>query len=463
MRSFARAFARNLLIFTVCGVAGPVLLVAGAAGVSGGEGGVPLAFLVAGAVFTVAIPVSAYRFTRRHHPVVTGRDHAPDAHGRDDDTLVVWSPTARLPAQGGRLATAQVREATLVSYGQDWEATYQSYGDPDPDEPKPRVRLRLWVHPDGGEPFESTATWRVPSLCLAAVTAGRLVAVVHPDVAEGLVVDWPRSALLSGVRTCRLVGLDGRRVDLTGRPDLLLEQMRTARATGRLPLDGDTIDLRRVDPAAAARLRRLVERAAAGPAPPEPVPDPGARWLVDRLPGPAAAFGTVDRRWARHGGQLVRGRLLELRGTNTFQYDGPVLKTVLRFFPGDDVVPVDARKKLTVPMNYLALLHRTKQLVVRVDADRRSYEVDWARTNLAAGVAPAVVIGTDGREYDLTGRFEPLLAVMRLLVTHRVNTSGNVLDLRHRRLAGVAAQVEAVCRARPDQDPLFSPSRRPPA
>ncbi|WP_229403441.1 hypothetical protein [Micromonospora okii] len=451
MESFARRFVGNLLIFTACGVAGPVLLLAGAAGVSGGEGDVPLAFLVVGVVFTLAIPVAAYLFTRRHHPGITGRDGASGTHGWDDDTLVLWTPAARLPVQGGRLATAQVREATLVAYGQDWEATYQSYGEPDPDEPKPRVRLRLWVHPDGGEPFESTATWRVPSLCLAAVTSGRLVAVAHPDVADGLVVDWPRSALLSGVRTCRLVDLDGRRVDLTGRPDLLLEQMRVTRATGRIALDGDTIDLRRVDPAVAARLRGLVERAAAGHPPPEPLPDERARWLVDRLPGPRAAFGSVDRRWARHGGQLVPGRLLELRGTDTFQYDGPVLETVLRVLP-EDGAPFDAAKRLTVPMNYLALLHRTKQLVVQVGADRRSYEVDWARTNLAAGVAPAVVIDPDGRRFDLTGRFACLLAVMRLLVAHQVGVSGNVLDLRHRRLSGVAARVVAVCRAHPDQD-----------
>jgi hypothetical protein len=221
------------------------------------------------------------------------------------------------------LATAEVREATLVSYGGDWEATYQSYGDLDPDEPKPRIRLRLRVHPDGGEPFESTHTWRVPSLCLAAVTAGRLVVAVHPDVPEEFGIDWPRSALLSGVRTCRLLGLDGRHVELTGRPELLLElwSITGSGDTGRIAMDGDTIDLRRVDPARATQLQSLVERAAGGGPTPEPPPNGRARWLVEHLPGEKGAFGGVDRRWARHGGYLVRGRFLELRGTTTFQYD----------------------------------------------------------------------------------------------------------------------------------------------
>ncbi|WP_405108515.1 hypothetical protein OG559_26575 [Micromonospora sp. NBC_01405] len=453
MQSFARSFVRNLVIFTVCGAAGPVLLVVGALGVSevgSGEGGVPLAFLATGLLFTLAIPIGAFLFTRAHFRVNTDRNQVHDAHRRDDDSFAMWTPTARIPFQDGWLAMAEVREATFVTYGQDWEATYQSYGgDLDPDEPKARIRLRLRVHPEGREPFESTATWRVPSLCLAAVTAGRLVAVVHPGVPAKFGIDWPRSALLSGVRPCRLVGLDGRRVDLTGHPDLLLERMRTASATDRIALDGDTIDLRRVDPAVAARLHSLVERAAAGRPMPEPVPDGGARWVIDRLPGAEGAFGGVDRRWARHGGQLVRGRFLELRGTNTFQYEGPVLKTVLRLFP-DGGAPFDVEKKLTVPMNYLALLHRTKQLVVQVGGDRRSYEIDWERTNLAAGVAPAVVIGPDGRRFDLAGRFDPLLAIMRLLVAHRVSISGTVLDLRDRRSsAAAAAEVMDVIRRTP--------------
>ncbi|MEU4778790.1 hypothetical protein [Micromonospora sp. NPDC023633] len=457
MQSFARTFVGNLALFTLFGVAGPILLVFGALGVadaSGADRGVPLAFLLAGLGSTLATSVAAFLFTRKHFRVITERDRVSTAAHWDDDTLAMWTPHARIPIQAGRLAVAEVREATFVSYGEDWEATYQDYGsDLDPDEPKPRIRLRLRVHPDGGEPFESTHTWRVPSLCLAAVTAGRLVAVVHPDVAEEFGIDWPRSALLSGVRTCRLRGLDGRHVVLTGRPDLLLELWRITGtgAAGRIAMDGDTIDLRRADPAVATRLQGLVERAAGGWPTPEPVPDGRARWVVDRLPAEKGAFGGVDRRWARHGGHLVRGRFLELRGTTTFQYVGPVLETVLRVFPADGARPIDLGRKLTVPLTYLALLHRTRQLVVRVGPDGRSYEIDWERTALATGVSPALVIGPDGRRFDLTGRFDALLAIMRLLVANRVSVPGTVLDLRDRRPSAVAAQVMEVVRADHDR------------
>ncbi|SCL27371.1 hypothetical protein [Micromonospora inyonensis] len=263
-------------------------------------------------------------------------------------------PRADVPVpQQGRFAAADVLEATFVRYGGGWEATYQSYGgDLDPDEVKPLVRLRLRIHPDGSEPFEWTGERRVPSLCLSAVTAGHLVAVVHPTAPAEVSIDWPRSALLSGTRPCRLVGLDGRRVDLTGRPDLLLEQMRIAGTVGGIRMDADTIDLRHLTPPVAAQLRRLVERAGelAGWPASAPTSDGRARWVVDGLPGEAGTFGDTDRRWARHGGQLTRARFLELRGTTTYQYHGPVLETVLRIWPVEGGEPFDARKKLTVPL-----------------------------------------------------------------------------------------------------------------
>ncbi|MEV0329403.1 hypothetical protein AB0H63_23590 [Micromonospora echinospora] len=459
MQSFAGTFARNLVVAAVCTVAGPILLVLGALGVADpGEVDrrVPLVFLLVGLVGTLAIPVLALSGARADYRVVTRRDRLDDGPGRPDDSFALWTPRAVVPVpQQGRFAPADVLEAAFVRYGGDWEATYQSYGgDLDPDEVKPLIRLRLRIHPDDSAPFEWTGERRVPSLCLSAVTAGRLVAVVHPTSPAEVGIDWPRSALLAGTRPCRLVGLDGRRVDLTGRPDLLLEQMRIAGTAGGIRMDVDTIDLRHLTPPVATRLQGLVERAGEPAAPPMPGPpsEGRSRWVVDDLPGETGAFGDIDRRWARQGGQLTRARFLELRGTTTYQYHGPVLETVLRIWPVEGGEPFEARKKLTVPMNYLALLHRTKDLVARVSPDRRAYEIDWNRSNLAAGATPALVIAPDGRQFDLTGRFDPLLAIMRLLVAHQVSVSGNVLDLRARRPSTMVAQVMEALRTSLDRD-----------
>ncbi|WP_091461858.1 hypothetical protein [Micromonospora inyonensis] len=110
-------------------------------------------------------------------------------------------------------------------------------------------------------------------------------------------------------------------------------------------------------------------------------------------------------------------------------------------------------------MNYLALLHRTKDLVALVSPDRRAHEIDWNRSNLAAGVTPALVIAPDGRQFDLTGRFDPLLTIMRLLVANRVGVCGNVLDLRARRPSTMVAQVMDVLRTSLDRDTTGPGSR----
>jgi hypothetical protein len=82
VQSFARTLAGNLVLFTVLGVAGPILLVCGAVGVtdaSESERGIPLVFLLAGLGLTLAIPVSAFRYTRKQHPVITDRDRVSTA------------------------------------------------------------------------------------------------------------------------------------------------------------------------------------------------------------------------------------------------------------------------------------------------------------------------------------------------------------------------------------------------
>ncbi|MDT0310120.1 hypothetical protein RM780_24650 [Streptomyces sp. DSM 44917] len=141
-----------------------------------------------------------------------------------------------------------------------------------------------------------------------------------------------------------MVGLEGRTAEVTRRPERRLRQMRTAREAGGIEMDGDTIDLRRLDARTAARYTEVAERDRAHPEEPAPVTEPGeeARWLVDQLPGEGAGFGSVRRGWSRRGGMLVRGRFLRMTATDTFQDHGPVPETVLRVHPADGTPPVDA-------------------------------------------------------------------------------------------------------------------------
>ncbi|MGW6396525.1 hypothetical protein ACWFR1_40040 [Streptomyces sp. NPDC055103] len=449
---------------------GPLGLVVGCVAWSHGEdwAWIPL---VAGVACCVAIPFMAVNSARRQFPRITRghrQKHADIPYG--DSTFVLWAPRSPLGHPRARLARADILEASLVRYSPEGEATYTSYpGTYTPNEFTPLVRLRLRVHStaetdgsdgadDGGgfAGFEVVGEWRVPALCLSAVTAGRLAVLVDPPgtsdptdpTAPGRVTPlWPRSTLLAGTRTSRIIGLDGRLTDVTRRPGRLLRHMRISLDVGDVDMVGDTIDLRTLDAPTAARYAAAAEQDHALAEDPAPVTEPGeeSRWLVDRLPGEAAAFGTVGRRWARRGGVLVRARFLQMSPTHTFQDHGPVLDTVLRIRPADGTAPFDADRRLTVPMDYLAVLHRIQEAVLYADPNGGSFVVDWARTNLLAGTTAATVITPDGRELPRAGRPDVIWAVMNLLASHNLSNPTPVLDLRERRMNVVAAMVlEAV-------------------
>ncbi|MFJ9678583.1 hypothetical protein ACIRP2_11050 [Streptomyces sp. NPDC101194] len=454
MRSRAGVFVGQFLFAALCFSTGPVFLVLGYAGWhDGADWG--LAVSAAGAVVTAAIPFSAAGATRQISPRITRRDRVKGGSGAyGDDTFVMWAPTSAPGPVGARLVRADVLEASLVRYSPEGEATFTTYfGDYAPAEFTPVVRMRLWVHTadeaegaDRPAGFEVTDEWRVPPLCLSAIAAGRLAVLVDPAGPEGsgkVGVHWPRSTLLAGTRTCRVIDLEGRPADVTRRPGRQLAQMRISREVGGVEMAGDTIDLRRLDAQTAARYAALADRARACPEDRAPVTEPGeeARLLVDELPGQRGGFGHVGRGWSRRGGRLVRARFLEMRGRTTFQDHGPVLDTVLRIRPADGTRPFDAARRLTVPMNYLAVLHHTREAVLCVSPNGRSYEIDWSRTNLLAGVSTATVIAPDGREIPVPRRSEALWPLMNLLASHAVSNPGPVLDLRKRRTGPVVGAV----------------------
>ncbi|GGO59242.1 hypothetical protein [Streptomyces lasiicapitis] len=456
MRSHIGVFVENLVFTALCLSTGPVFLVlGGAAWHDGASWG--WAVSACGAAVTVMIPVLALRSTRAEFPRITGGNRVRDGSGSyGDDTFVMWAPRSEPGPAGARLVRADVLEASSVRYDPDREATFTTYvGDYAPAEFTPLVRLRLRVHAaeeaEGAVTlpgFEITDEWRVPALCLSAITAGRLA--VLTDGLGNVTVHWPGSALLAGTRTCRLIDHDGRLIDVTRRTRHLLAQMRLSRTVGGIEMAGDTIDLRHLDTETAARFRMLADRVRAFPEDRAPVTEPGeeARLMQAQLPGDEGGVGSVGRRWSRRGGHLVRARFLEMRARTTFQYDGPVLDTVLRAQPADGTPPFDAARRLTVPMNYLAVLHHTREAVLSVSPNGRSFVVDWDRTNLLAGVGTAKVIAPDGREILVPRRSDALWPLMNLLASHAVSNPTPVLDLRAHRMRAVAGAVMEVMRDR---------------
>ncbi|WP_262058827.1 hypothetical protein [Streptomyces sp. STR69] len=466
MRSRTGVFIGNLLFAALCCCTGPFFLAIGYSAWDEDPGwGWPVAVAAAGAAITLAIPVSAIIFTRNEFPGITRRDRLKGGgFPYRDDTFVLLAPRSQQGSPQARLMRADVLEASLVRYNPDGESAFTTHvGNYTPDEFTPLIGLRLRVHDteetdngtDGTGDFEVTGEWRVPSVCLSAITAGRLVVLVEPAVPgarRAVTPEWPRSALLAGTRTSRLIDLEGRSAEVTRRSGRQLQQMRISREAGGVVMTGDTIDLRKLDPYTAARYAALADRYRACPEAQAPVTEPGeeSRRLADQLPGDEGEFGWVGRRWSRRAGVLVRARFLEMRGRTTFQDHGPVLDTVLRIQPADGTPPFDAARRLTVPMNYLTVLHRTKEVVLVAGPNGRSYVVDWARSNLLAGVTTARVIAPDGGELPVAGRPDLIWALMNLLVSQGLSVTTPVLDLRKRRLSRVADVVTRVVRDHAD-------------
>ncbi|MEV0785089.1 hypothetical protein AB0I52_19365 [Streptomyces sp. NPDC050423] len=457
MRSYGRVVTGNLGCAVIVCFPVPLALLVGYGAWRAGDDWAWIAFAVGGAGSAV-IPPMTLRFTRGAFPRITRRDRLKDRSvSYGDDTFVLWAPRSEQGTAQARLVRADVLEASLVHYEPEGGGTFTTYGgDLAPDEFTPLIRMRLRVH-DGEEteasgPFDVTVQWRVPSLCLSAVTAGRLAVLIDPGRPAGpadprvpgrVVPLWPRSALLAGTRTCRVIDLDGRLTQVTRHPVRQLRQMRISREAGGIEMAGDTIDLRRLDPAVAARYAAVAEQDRAAPEDRAPVTEPGeeSRWLVDSLPGEAAGFGSVSRRWSRRGGVLVRARFLQMTATHTFQHHGPVLDTVLRIRPADGTPPFDAARRLTVPMSYLAVLHRTREIVLYAAPNGRSFVVDWARTGLLAGTTAATVITPDGRELPVMGGPDVIWVLMNLLASRGLSNPAPVLDLRERRMSGAAGAV----------------------
>ncbi|MFJ9246850.1 hypothetical protein [Streptomyces sp. NPDC101776] len=446
MRSHTGVFIGHLLFAAVCLSGAPVFLLVGYYALPDHPGwDWPALVFALGLVCTAMIPVTAITATRQSYPRITRRDRVKKAsHPYRDDTFVMWAPKSEQGHPQAQLVRADVLEASLVHYSPDGESTFTTHGgNYTPDEFTPLMRLRMRVHDgEGIEGFEVTGECRVPSLCLSAITAGRLAVLVGPErpgAQRRITPQWPSSALLAGTRTWRVIDLEGRTSDVTRRVDRQLRQMRISREAGGIPLTGDTLDLRHLDPHTAARYAALADR----PEDQAPVSEPGeeARRLADQLPGEQGAFGSVGRRWSRRGGVLVRARFLEMRARTTFQDHGPVLDTVLRIRPVDGTPPFDASRRLTVPMDYLTALHRTKEVVLAVSPNGISYDVDWARSSLLAGVTAATVITPDGQELPVTGRPDLIWALMNLLAAHGISVTTPVLDLRKRRMHTVAGAV----------------------
>ncbi|WP_245938137.1 SHOCT domain-containing protein [Williamsia limnetica] len=127
-------------------------------------------------------------------------------------------------------------------------------------------------------------------------------------------------------------------------------------------------------------------------------------------------------------GRLGVADVLSVEQTNVQVNNQPMMKLKLRIH-GDGIAPFEADKRLVVPLMHLAALN-ARRLAVLVDPYSGEFEIDWNRTSLLAGSAPARFTDTDtGREYDLSGQSAALMEIMNVFKNNNIPFGGTV-DLR---------------------------------
>jgi len=158
-------------------------------------------------------------------------------------------------------------------------------------------------------------------------------------------------------------------------------------------------------------------------------------------------------------GVLALARVTGLTETGVQINDRPLVKIGLHI-EGPGLTPFDAEDKVIASIPRMPLI-TARHLAVLVDPTTNEFQIDWSRSALVAGIAPAQFSSDeDHTTYDLTGRAEPIMEILQILRAHHVPADGTV-DLRSD--PAVRQQVMAVVRRAAAAQAPAAPSPPPAA
>lgn len=153
-------------------------------------------------------------------------------------------------------------------------------------------------------------------------------------------------------------------------------------------------------------------------------------------------------------GVLAVARVTGIRETGTRINEQPLV-TLTMHVEGPGIAPFEVQDSVLASMGRLPMI-TGRTLVVLVDPATNDHQIDWNRSAMIAGLAPArFTLAEDGRTYDLSGRVEPLMQIFGILKAHQVPADGTI-DVRSNPV--VRDQVRAVVRrAVAEQAPPAAP------
>jgi hypothetical protein len=158
-------------------------------------------------------------------------------------------------------------------------------------------------------------------------------------------------------------------------------------------------------------------------------------------------------------GVLALAQVTGIGETGTRINEQPVVKISLHI-EGPGLAPFDVQDRVIASVTKLPMI-TSRKLVVLVNPADNSYQIDWQRSALVSGMAPAqFTLADDGKTYDLSGQAGPLMEIMQILKANNVPMDGTV-DIRSNPV--VRQQVMSVVRrAAGQQAPVAAQAGPPP-
>ncbi len=173
----------------------------------------------------------------------------------------------------------------------------------------------------------------------------------------------------------------------------------------------------------------------------------------------AGAKSAATRQFLEEEGVLALARITTIDDTPVFVNDQQMIRVAFHVdVPGGP--GFDSEQTMTSSPARMQILNGRK-LVVLVDPGTSHYQIDWGRSALVSGAAPAqFTLAEDGKTYDLTGQVEPLMAIMQVLKANNIPVNGNI-DIRSN--PAVRQQVMSIVRgaAHAGQGPASTPTPPP--
>ncbi|NDJ87585.1 SHOCT domain-containing protein [Mycolicibacter kumamotonensis] len=154
------------------------------------------------------------------------------------------------------------------------------------------------------------------------------------------------------------------------------------------------------------------------------------------------AKSAAKNQFLEQNGVLALAQVTGIHETGTRINDQPLVKLDLHI-EGAGLAPFDTQDRVIASVTRLPLISGRK-LAVLVDPATNRYQIDWQRSALLSGTAPArFTLAEDNRTYDLSGQAGPLMEIFQILRANGIPVQGTI-DIRSNPV--VRQQVAAVIR-----------------